>query len=346
MTTLKSCSIDDQYKHVSFKDLEGYLAKDDYLSGYCETEKELVRQNLGIETYTIDSKLSDLSTNPVENQAVAKALRHKADIDKLPKVAITGDFDDLYRKPKGIPNPEFLVINGPNGTVGYNGSAPVKVEIPTNVSELVNDIGYLTDESFIQENYVKGIQVNMSDIIWPEQGIIHLDIPSLVGIDNELSLVSYRPVQNKIVTRAFRHIHNDIEEIKDKYGKGIQNLYIEVEDLKKKKLNDLADVTDTESPSNGEMLTYVKDGDCEGSWQPTEAPRNAGDILEFDGTVWRPINLNQRILELIEANAKDCLWKVSPDNHRLIPNTEVIRAIDSEFAGEVSTSGAIYSGSN
>ena len=43
MTTLKSCSIDDQYKHVSFKDLDGYLRKDDYLSGYCEAEKELVR---------------------------------------------------------------------------------------------------------------------------------------------------------------------------------------------------------------------------------------------------------------------------------------------------------------
>jgi len=149
MTTLKSCSIDDQYKHVSFKDLNGYLRKDDYLSGYCEPEKELIRQNLGIETYTIDSKMSDISTNPVENQAIANALKHKADIDRLPKVAITGDFDDLYRKPDAFPNPEFLVIDGPNGSVGYNGSAPVKVEIPTHVSELVNDAGYLTDETFI-----------------------------------------------------------------------------------------------------------------------------------------------------------------------------------------------------
>lgn len=331
MKTLKSCSIDDQYKHVSFKDLEGYLAKDDYLSGYCEAEKELVRQNLGIETYTIDSKLSDLSTNPVENQAVAKALRHKADIDKLPKVAITGDFDDLYRKPKGIPNPEFLVIDGPNGTVGYNGSAPVKVEIPTNLSELVNDVGYLTDESFIQQNYVKGIQVNMSDIIWPERGILHLDIPSLVGIDRELSLVSIRPVENKVVTRAFKHIHDDIRK-----------LQIDVDKLKNRKLNDLLDVIDAEQPENGQMLAYVKEDGCEGYWKPTEVPE-AGDVFEFDGTTWKPINLNQRIIELIEANAKDCLWKVS-DNHRLIPNNEAIRAIDSEFAGDISTEGSIYSG--
>lgn len=331
MTTLKSCSIDDQYKHVSFKDLEGYLAKDDYLSGYCEAEKELVRQNLGIETYTIDSKLSDISTNPVENQAVAKALRHKADIDKLPKVAITGNYEDLCRKPKAIPNPEFLVITGPNGTVGYNGAVPVKIDIPTNLSELTNDVGYLTDESFIQQNYVKGIQVNMSDIIWPEQGILHLDIPSLVGIDKELSLVSVRPVENKVITRALRHICDDIETLR-----------IDVNKLKDLKLNDLSDVVDAEQPVNGQMLTYVKEDGCEGYWKPTEVPE-AGDVLEFDGTTWKPVNLNQRIIELIESNAKDCLWKVS-DNHRLIPNNETIRAIDSEFVGDISTEGSIYSG--
>ena len=332
MKTLKSCSIDDQYKHVSFKDLEGYLAKDDYMSGYCETEKELIRKNLGIETYQIDSRLSDLSANPVENQAITKALSRKADIDKLPKVAITGDFEDLCGKPKGIPNPEFLVIDGPNGTVGYNGSAPVKVEIPTHISELVNDVGYLTDETFVQQNYVKGIQVNMSDIIWPEQGIIHLDIPSLIGIDNELSLTSHRPVQNKVVTRAFKHIHGDIVKL----NIDVKNLKDRLDDLK---LDDLADVS-AQGPKNGQMLAYVQREGCEGQWELTPKPEKEGDTLVFDGNTWKVVNL----LDLIKANAK-CLWKIN-DIHQLIPDESVIRDIDSNFNGEISTRGAIYSGSN
>jgi hypothetical protein len=332
MKTLKSCSIDDQYKHVSFKDLEGYLAKDDYMSGYCEAEKELIRKNLGIETYQIDSRLSDLSANPVENQAITKALSRKADIDKLPKVAITGDFEDLCGKPKGIPNPEFLVIDGPNGTVGYNGSAPVKVEIPTHISELVNDVGYLTDETFVQQNYVKGIQVNMSDIIWPEQGIIHLDIPSLIGIDNELSLTSHRPVQNKVVTRAFKHIHGDIIKL----NIDVKNLKDRLDDLK---LDDLADVS-AQGPKNGQMLAYVQGEGCKGQWELTPKPEKEGDILVFDGNTWKVVNL----LDLIKANSK-CLWKIN-DRHQLIPDESVIRNIDSDFNGEISTRGAIYSGSN
>jgi hypothetical protein len=331
MKTLKSCSIDDQYKHVSFKDLEGYLAKDDYMSGYCEAEKELIRKNLGIETYQIDSRLSDLSANPVENQAITKALSRKADIDKLPKVAITGDFEDLCGKPKGIPNPEFLVIDGPNGTVGYNGSAPVKVEIPTHISELVNDVGYLTDETFVQQNYVKGIQVNMSDIIWPEQGIIHLDIPSLIGIDNELSLTSHRPVQNKVVTRAFKHIHGDIIKL----NIDVKNLKDRLDDLK---LDDLADVS-AQGPKNGQMLAYVQGEGCKGQWELTPKPEE-GEVLVFNGSTWEPVNL----LDLIKANSK-CLWKIN-DIHQLIPDESVIRNIDSNFNGEISTRGAIYSGSN
>jgi hypothetical protein len=320
MTTLKSCSIDDQYKHVSFKDLEGYLRKDDYLSGYCEAEKELVRQNLGIEVYKVDSKLSDLSTNPVENKVIAKALKNKADIDKLPKVAITGNYCDLHNKPHYLPNPEFLVIVDSNGTVGYNGEAPVKVKLPTHMSELTNDVGYLTEET-LAVNYVKGIKPNEGeDILWPEDGIITLDINKLTGIDHELSITSTRPVENKVITRALKHIQNNVA----------------------KKLNDLEDVIDAEHPENGQILSYVKEDGCEGYWKPVEIPR-AGDVLEFDGTSWKPVNLNQKIVELIESDS--CLWKVS-DDHKLVPNNEAIRAIDSEFAGDISTEGSIYSGIN
>ena len=319
MKTLKSCSIDDQYKHVSFKDLEGYLAKDDYLSGYCEAEKELVKQNLGIDTIKVDSKLSEFSTNPVANKAITNALNEKADIFKLSKVALTGDFRDLKCPPMAIPNPEFLVIDGAEGTIGYNGAAPVKIKIPTHNSELVNDSGYLTDETLIDSNFVKGIKTPTSDIIWPEQGIITLDIPKLTGIDHELSITSSRPLENRVITRALKHI---------------QGMIINLEKGLVKKLDDLKDV-DAEAPENGQMLAYVKTGDCEGLWKVTPKPKKAGDILIFgeDGT-WETVNL-------FELMGKSCLWKID-NNHQLIPNEEAIA--DNQFKGDVSTRGAIYSG--
>lgn len=320
MTTLKSCSIDDQYKHVSFKDLEKYLAKDDYLSGYCETEKELVRQNLGIETYKVDSKLSDLSTNPVENRVIANALKGKADIDKLPKVALTGNYCDLIHKPHFLPNPEFLVIVDSNGTVGYNGENPVKVKLPTHMSELTNDVGYLT-QATCDERYVKGVIINgdTTNIIWPERGIVDLNLEEYTGVDHKLSLTSIKPVQNKVVTRAF-------EKIKELFNKVV------------KKLNDLEDVTDAEHPENGQLLVYVKPNeDCDGYWKPGPKPTNAGDILVFNGTEWEIKNISEIVGE--------CLWTIN--NGELIPNKAVIdQKFGINYNGTVATNGAIYSGQN
>ena len=315
MTTLKSCSIDDQYKHVSFKDLDGYLRKDDYLAGYCEAEKELVRKNLGIEVYKVDSKMSDLSTNPVENQAITHALKCKADINKLPKVAITGDYCDLHRKPMHLPNPEFLVIDGADGTVGYNGSAPLKIKLPTHTSELVNDVGFLTDETLLQAGFVKGIRTNDSDIIWPEQGIITLDISELTGIDHELSLTSHRPVENRVITRVLKNLQGAIP----------------------KKLNDLTDVTDANAPTNGQVLVYVKpNDDCEGYWKPVGQP-TAGDFLIFNGTSWETTNFEQEVKKYAP-----CLWTIS--NHKLVPNVNEIVERYGQYEGVVATEGSIHSG--
>jgi hypothetical protein len=75
-----------------------------------------------------------------------------------------------------------------------------------------------------------------------------------------------------------------------------------------------------------------------GQWELTPKPEKEGDILVFDGNTWKVVNL----LDLIKANSK-CLWKIN-DRHQLIPDESVIRNIDSDFNGEISTRGAIYSG--
>jgi len=46
--TLRTCSLDEAYKHVCFKDLECYVRKEDLFAGYSLLEQQIIRQNLGI----------------------------------------------------------------------------------------------------------------------------------------------------------------------------------------------------------------------------------------------------------------------------------------------------------
>lgn len=53
----------------------------------------------GLVNITIDSSLSDTSTNPVQNKIIENALNSKADSSSLSDVATSGDYDDLINAP-------------------------------------------------------------------------------------------------------------------------------------------------------------------------------------------------------------------------------------------------------
>lgn len=73
-------------------------------------------QSGGGGSVTIDSELSDTSTNPVQNKAITTALDDKADLLDLSAVATSGNYTDLINKPT----------------------------IPTKTSDLTNDSGFIT----------------------------------------------------------------------------------------------------------------------------------------------------------------------------------------------------------
>lgn len=157
MQTLKTCNLDDEYKHVCFKDLEDYLKKDDLLAGYSQLEQEKIRQNLGIvnQEISVDKELNVFSENPVQNKAVFAEFTKKADIDKLPEVALSGRYGDLKDTPCYLPNPELLVVYNSvtalntKETVTYDGSKSVVISMPTKVSQLENDSNYATQATII-----------------------------------------------------------------------------------------------------------------------------------------------------------------------------------------------------
>ena len=122
----------------------------------------------------IDSALSSTSTNAVQNKVVNDALTGKSDtghshtvsdisdFPTLSTVATTGSYNDLSNKPT-IPtvNNKTLTIqkNGSNvATFTANSSSNVtaNITVPTNVSELTNDSGFLTASSNLDSSKLTG----------------------------------------------------------------------------------------------------------------------------------------------------------------------------------------------
>lgn len=85
----------------------------------------------GGSSITIDSALSDTSTNPVQNKVIKSALDAKADTNDLARVATSGSYNDLSNKPT----------------------------IPTKTSDLTNDSGFITSAPVTSVNGQTGAVV-------------------------------------------------------------------------------------------------------------------------------------------------------------------------------------------
>ena len=77
-------------------------ANDDYiaLDGATNGTRKILASNIGGGGgVTVDSAMSNSSTNPVQNKIIYAALQNKADTSSLATVATTGDYDDLIDAP-------------------------------------------------------------------------------------------------------------------------------------------------------------------------------------------------------------------------------------------------------
>lgn len=188
MQSVKCCDLDEQYKSVCFKDLEEYQKKYDYMAGYSELEQEQIRKNLGIkDPGCVDPYLSPTSKNPVENNIIFAALLGKIDIDKVSKVTFTGNYEDLCNKPMFLPNPNPLTIKGKNhlgidDQLIYDGSYPVMVNLPTKVSQLENDKGFVKLTDVDNQIPIKTISVNHEIVLPDGTQNVNIDIPNLANM--------------------------------------------------------------------------------------------------------------------------------------------------------------------
>ena len=156
MQTIQTCGLSDDFKHVCFKDLEGYLNVDnflDVLKGFSELEINEIRRTLGINPkVNIDPQLNQYSTNPVANSAIFCALQGKVDKNRIANIAITGQYKDLKGAPCSLPNPEGLVIQDSNGQYKiYDGTEAVKITIPQSLKDFSDWKEFYVDYSKIED---------------------------------------------------------------------------------------------------------------------------------------------------------------------------------------------------
>lgn len=166
MQRLQTCELPNDFRHVCFKDLQGYISVDNFLDalkGFSSIELNEIRKILGVpENIYVDKNINMCSTNPVENRAVFDALSNKVDKNKIADVAITGCYRDLKGTPIHLPNPEGLVIQDQNGEYKvYDGSEAIKVTIPQQIKDFSDWKEFVVDYQAIERMIpIKNIALN------------------------------------------------------------------------------------------------------------------------------------------------------------------------------------------
>ncbi len=147
----------------------------------------------------IDTLETQIETNSSEINVLKQLLT--GEVGGLPTVALTGSYNDLSDKPF-IPenvselenDSQFVTQTEMNAVVE---ELPKMEDIPVKVSELENDRGYLTTSAIGSGT----LQINLQDKslgTWMANESEDQEIT--IPLDDELSIESENPVQNKLVT--------------------------------------------------------------------------------------------------------------------------------------------------
>lgn len=95
---------------------------------------------------TVDSALSDTSTNPVQNKVVKKAIDAKADKSSLATVATSGKYSDITGRPTNV-----SAFTNDAGYVKNSNIAQAVEGAQINISVFTNDEGYLTQHQSLAD---------------------------------------------------------------------------------------------------------------------------------------------------------------------------------------------------
>lgn len=185
----------------------------------------------------VDGALSSSSTNPVQNRVINAAIDqtlaaaksytdnkvgNKMDQVTLATVATTGNYNDLKNKPT-LPNLSNLAKVATSGSYNDLTDCPAIPKVPTKVSELTNDSGFITsadlpepvtvptktseltnDSGFITAEALpefQNVPTKVSELTNDAGYITSADVPTKVSqLTNDSSFMTEEGVQSKIDT--------------------------------------------------------------------------------------------------------------------------------------------------
>ena len=146
----------------------------------------------------VDGALSSSSTNPVQNKVINTAINqtlaaaksytdnkvsNKMDQVTLATVATTGDYNDLKNKPT-LPNLSNLAKVATSGSYNDLTDRPAIPEVPTLVSELTNDVGYITENDL---PVLPEVPTKVSELTNDSGFITSADLPEPVTVPTKTS---------------------------------------------------------------------------------------------------------------------------------------------------------------
>ena len=146
----------------------------------------------------VDGALSSSSTNPVQNKVINTAINqtlaaaksytdnkvsNKMDQVTLATVATTGDYNDLKNKPT-LPNLSNLAKVATSGSYNDLTDCPAIPEVPTLVSELTNDVGYITGDEL---PVLPEVPTKVSELTNDSGFITSADLPEPVTVPTKTS---------------------------------------------------------------------------------------------------------------------------------------------------------------
>ena len=146
----------------------------------------------------VDGALSSSSTNPVQNKVINTAINqtlaaaksytdnkvsNKMDQVTLATVATTGNYNDLKNKPT-LPNLSNLAKVATSGSYNDLTDCPAIPEVPTLVSELTNDVGYITEDDL---PVLPEVPTKVSELTNDSGFITSADLPEPVTVPTKTS---------------------------------------------------------------------------------------------------------------------------------------------------------------
>ena len=154
--------------------------------------------NGGSANIEVDGALSSSSTNPVQNKVINTAINqtlaaaksytdnkvsNKMDQVTLATVATTGNYNDLKNKPT-LPNLSNLAKVATSGSYNDLTDCPAIPEVPTLVSELTNDVGYITEDDL---PVLPVVPTKVSELTNDSGFITSADLPEPVTVPTKTS---------------------------------------------------------------------------------------------------------------------------------------------------------------